>query len=25
AAPNGALIVRKLALDGVTAALAGPL
>ncbi|MGV4827848.1 cobalamin biosynthesis protein, partial [Burkholderia pseudomallei] len=24
-APNGALIVRKLALDGVTAALAGPL
>ncbi|MGV5669774.1 cobalamin biosynthesis protein, partial [Burkholderia pseudomallei] len=23
--PNGALIVRKLALDGVTAALAGPL
>ncbi|AJY43049.1 cobalamin biosynthesis protein [Burkholderia humptydooensis] len=25
AAPNGALIVRKLALDGVTVALAGPL
>ncbi|AOJ68883.1 MULTISPECIES: cobalamin biosynthesis protein [Burkholderia] len=25
AAPNGALVVRKLALDGVTAALAGPL